>query len=882
MKALRAWSIRLRNMFGKSRTEADFSAELESHLQMHTHDNLRAGMTPDQARRDAILKLGGVESTKQAYRERSTVPFLESLGQDLRYSVRQLVKNPGFAFIAILVLAFGIGASVAIFAFVDAALIKPLPYPNSSRLVGLYESGKMFPRANLSYPDYQDWKKLNGVFSSLEAWAYDGYLLDSGGGAKPVPGARVSAGFFRTLSVVPLLGRDFYDGEDLPSAHPAVMLTYAAWQNYFGGKADAIGHAVTLSGVAYTVVGVLPQDFQFALRGHADFWTAMRPTNDCDLRRGCHNIFGIARLKDGVSAQTAAADLGSIARQLEQQYPDSNRGQGAVALPLSEAITGDIRPILLVLLSGAGLLLVIACVNVSSLLLVRSESRRREIAVRGALGASPARLVRQFVTEALALVFFGALLGLGSADAFMQLLVRLIPTDMLEEMPYLQGLSLNPRVLVFAGAIALLSVILFSLTLCLRLRGSELRQDLSEGALWSSGSMWRRFGANMVVLELAIAVVLLFGAGLLGKSFYRLMHAEIGLVPEHLATLHILVPPANYSKDEQIVTLGRTLLDRIAKLPGVQSVGIANQLVLSGNGNTDWIRIVGRPYNGEHNEVNQRDVTAGYLPTLQAKLERGRYFSDAEDASKPLVVVVNQAFVRKYFPGEDPVGKQFGDIDLSPKTIKQIVGVVEDVQEGNLDSEIWPAVYYAFNQSTDKYFAVVVRTSQAPESMLPLLVATVHQIDSNLGTTGESTMLTRMNDSQTAYLHRSSAWLVGGFATMALLLGVVGLYGVIAYSVSQRTREIGIRMALGAQRSSVYQLVLQQAGWVTLIGISTGLVCATAAATLIRKLLFAVRSWDVPTLAAVAALLAVAALVASYIPARRAASVNPVDALRAE
>lgn len=882
MRRLRAWMLRLAGILLHEERDKELTAEIDSHLQLHIDDNLRTGMTPEQARRDAILKLGGVESTKEACRDGSTVPLLDNLLRDSRFAIRQLGKNPGFTFTAILMLALGICASLAIFAFVDAALIKPLPYPNPSRLVHVTESVPLFPRANISYLDYLDWKRLNLVFSSLDVYTATGYLLNTPGGTEPVPAERVSDGFFRTLGITPLLGRDFHAGEDLPGTPNTVMVSYATWQKRFGGRRDIIGQSLTLSGVPYTVIGVLPQTFQFAPRGGAELWTTLHASGTCDLRRSCHNLDGIGRLKDGVSVQAALANMKSIAKQLEKQYPDSNRGQGASVLPLYDVIVGDIRPILLVLLSGAGLLLLIACVNVASLLLVRSESRKREIAVRCSLGASSLRLISQFVTEASVLIAAGSVLGLIFAGWVMRLLVRLIPADIMVATPYLQGLSLNAHALELAGSVAMLAAVLFSITPTLRLQLSEMREALAEGSRGSAGNTWRRLGSNLVVLELAIAVVLLVGAGLLGKSFYRLLHVELGFQPDHLATVQVAAPDSRYGKDEQATALGRRIVSRMATLPGVRSVAIASLLPVSFNGNTSWIRFVGRPYHGEHNEVNRREVSSAYFTTLEAKLLRGRYFTDDEDASKPRVVIINQALARQYFPGEDPIGKKIGDTDLSAKSLNEIIGIVDDVKDGSLDSEIWPAVYYPFNQSPDTFFSLVVRTSQAEQSVLPAMVAAVHQIDPDLGTMGEATMTQRINQSPSAYLHRSSAWLVGGFAALALLLGVVGLYGVIAYSVSRRTREIGVRMALGAERKAVYRLILKEAGWLTALGTVAGLLCSLAAATLMRKLLFGIRSWDLPTLAAVTAVLAISAMLASYIPAHRAASVNPVEALRVE
>jgi macrolide transport system ATP-binding/permease protein len=862
-----------------------FNSELEEEMSFHREQKEKelreAGVAPATAHHAVALEFGNPTRLKEQSYEVMGFCF-ETVWQDLHFALRQLRRSLGFTLTAILMLALGIGASVSIFAFVDAALIKPLPYKDPTRLADVAESAKMFPRSNLSYPDYVDWKKMNRVFSALEVYSWAGYLMSTPSGVEPVQAARVSAGFFRVLGVTPALGRDFYDSEDQPGAADTVMLMYQTWQARFGGRRDIIGQTVKLDGKPNTIVGVLPASFQFAPRGKAEFWATLHTLTSCEKRRSCHNLFGVARLKDGVTVQMALAEMTSIAKQLEVQYPGSNRGQGASVKPLSEQIVGDIRPILLVLLGGAGLLLVIACVNVSSLLLVRSEARKREIAVRGALGASPARLVRQFITEALVLTIAGGGLGLLCAYGAMQVLTRLLSKDMMSYMPYLGGIGLNSHVVAFAGLISLLAAALFAATPVLRLPLTQVREGLTDGGRTSAGTFWRRFGANLVVLELAVAVVLLVGAGLLGKSFYKLLHVELGFQPDHLATVQVVLPDTTYGKDPQRVAISRQILARVSRLPGVKSAALTTTMPVSGNGNTNWIRFVGKPYNGEHNEVNQREVSSDYFRTLQVKLVNGRFFTDEEDASKPQVTMINKAFARLYFPGEDPVGKKFGDTELTPKSLREIVGVVDDVKEGSLDEEIWPAEYDPINQNSESYVSLVVRTSQDEKLVLPSLVGAIHEIDPGIGAINEITMVQRINESQTAYLHRSSAWLVGGFAAMALLLGVVGLYGVIAYSVSQRTREIGVRMALGAQQSSVYRMILKEAGWLTGFGIVSGLMCSIAAATLMRKVLFGIHTWDVSTLAAVALLLGVSAMLASYFPARRAASVNPVEALRAE
>jgi len=881
MNLLVRFANRLSILFRSRRFRSELDEEMAFHRAEMEKEIIAGGMSPEEAHYAAMRQFGNTEKLRQQSHE-VVVLRGETVAQDLRFALRQWAKNSGFAFTAILILALGMCASISIFGFVDAALIKPLPYPQPDRLAFVTESAAMFPRANISYPDFLDWRKQNKAFSSLDVFRSEGFLFQTPSGAEPIEAARVSDGFFHTLGITPLLGRDFHKGEDLPEAPNTVMLTYATWQNRFGGRPNVVGESVSLSGVPYTIIAVLPATFQFAPQGGAEFWANLHPVDSCSKRRSCHDLDGIGRLKDGISMDAARAEMKGIARQLELQYPTDNRDQGAFVGPLAEIIVQDVRPILLVLLSGAGLLLLIACVNVSSLLLVRSESRKREIAVRSALGASRLRLIRQFTIEGVVLVVAGLVLGVLAADLSMQLLTRLITKDMMDYLPYLSGLGLNLHIWMFAFLISGLSTVLFSITPLLRLPLSHIKKGLVENDRGHAGTAWRRFGANLAAAELAIAVVLLVGAGLLGKSFYRLLRVDIGFEPDHLATVQLAVSDTAYPKDEQEEELGRKIIDRVSRLPGVISAGLTSRLPVSENGNTWWIRVVGHPSNGEHNEVNYREVSTAFFTTLHAKLLRGRYFTDADDASKPRVLIINEALAKKYFPGEDPLGHKIGNNTLTPDSIAEVVGIVSDVRDGSLDSEVWPAIYEPFNQSPDTYYSLVVRTSQSAGSILPALAAAVHEVDRGIGTKDYATMRGKINSSPTAYMHRSAAWLVGGFAALALLLGVVGLYGVIAYSVSGRTREIGVRMALGAQRGSVYSLVMREAGWLTGIGLAIGLLSSVGASLLIRNLLFGVRAWDEVTLGAVTVLLALSSLAASFFPARRAASVNPTDALRAE
>jgi macrolide transport system ATP-binding/permease protein len=709
-------------------------------------------------------------------------------------------------------------------------------------------------------------------------YASNTFIMKTADGLRNTDGAHVSAGFFRTLGVKPALGRDFYDGEDRVEAPRTALLSYSTWRNRYSGSPKAVGQAVVLDGDTYTIIGVLPRDFSFAPAEPAEFWAIQKAGNKC---RGCHGLFGVARLKDGMTFSAAFADITAIAQNLAKQYPDSNRDQAAFMLPLAEVVVGDIRPILLVVLCGAGLLMVIASLNIASLLLVRSESRRREMAVRGALGASPRRLVTQFITEGTMLAAIGCALGVALALQGMQMLALLIPKDMMASMPYLHGLGLNGHVAMFACVLAVFAAALFALTPIVRFRFTEIREGLSEGGRAAASVMWRRFGANLVVIELATAMMLLVGAGLLGKSFYRLLHTDIGMQPDHIATVHVEAQPAKYGKPEQQVALVREIVRRVGTLPGVNSAGVTTKMPIEDADWTTGFVIVGQPDDGKHKEVAIRFVSAGYMATLKTRLLSGRYFTDDEDSSKPGVVILNQAMAKQYFAGEDPVGKQIA-FAWNDKKRMLVVGVINDIQEGQLDAAPRGAMYMPFYQNPNTGFVVLARTTQDDRSMLPTLTSTIASVDGGMAIYNPMTMSEKIHDAPATYLHRSSAWLMGGFAGMALLLGVVGLYGVISYSVSQRTREIGVRMALGAQRSSVYRLILFEAGRLIAVGVAAGLIGAVGAASLMRKLLFGVQAWDAMTLTTVAGLLACVALLATFLPAHRAAAANPVDALRAE
>jgi predicted permease len=882
---MRPLLARLLALFRRRQLDDELSDEMAAHLELSTADYVARGMSLEDARRAAGLRFGGTLQTAEAYRDRQGFPLLESMWQDMRYAVRTLRRTPAFAATAISMLALGLCANVAIFGFVDAALIRSLPYQDPSRLVTAFgtrpDLAHSQRRGYVSYLNLLDWTARSRAFSSIAAYdVRPGFTLTTSAGAERVSGLRVTSGFFRTLGVTPVLGREFHRDEEGPAAPPTVILAYGTWQTRFGARPEVLGQTVSLQGEPHVVLGVLPRHFYFPMAGQADFWATIRGPQACWALRGCRSLETVARLADGVSVQTATAELDTIVQHLRSEYPDPNPAT-AKLVPLPDVVLGDVRPIMLMLMGGAGLLLLIAGINVVSLLLARSDSRTREIAVRNALGASSARLVLQFATEALILVTAGSVFGLTLAALGMRLLTTLLSPDMISRMPYLQGIGLNLRVVAFACAVSLIAAMVFTLTPVVRVSLSDRLAGLKEGSRGYAGTTWRRFGSYLVVAELAIAAILLVSGGLLGKGLYRLLHVEAGFNTRQLATVAVspvpVRPQPGDANREQPGALARRVAERVAALPGVQAVGYADLLPLGpGLAPSSSFQVVGRSAQGVVEDHPVRRVSAGYFTALQATLLSGRYFTDEEVASKRLVTIINETAGRRYFPGEEPVGQS---IVIGAPPAREIIGIVADIKDGPPEAPAQPAAYLPFDQVD---FGLVVRASEAEQSPFRSLAAAIREVQPGLLVQGETTMTERMNRLPSVSLHRASAWLVGSFAVMAFLLSVVGLYGVVTYSVGQRTREIGVRMALGAHRRSVYHLVVGEAAWLVSLGTTLGMIGAVAAATLMRPLFFGVQAWDVPTLATSAGVLIVSALLASYVPARRAASVNPIEVLRAE
>jgi macrolide transport system ATP-binding/permease protein len=881
MRLLRNIAAGLQSLLRRRKTEQELDEELGDFLELAAEEKMRQGMSHKDALRAVRLERDSLDTAKELVWSARWESFFETCWQDLRFALRQWAKDFGLALTAVLILALGMGISVAIFGFVDAALLQPLPYAEPGRLMSVNESSIESSRWPLSYLDYLDWQKSNHSFSSLDVYNGADYLLRTSSGVEPVQAQRVSGGFFRTLGVRPMLGRDFYPDEDRLGGPDVVILSYGGWQRHFDARRDVVGQTVDLDNDSYTIIGILPREFSFAPSSNAEFWVPINRLSTHEKVRTFYDFWGIGRLRDGVSVPSASVEMTAIAKRLQQEFEITGRDLSASVVPLSEVIVGNVRPILLMLLGGAALLLLIACVNVASLVLVRSESRRREIAVRKALGASRTRLVRQFATEGLLLAVFGSFTSMLVAAWLMKLLSRIVPKDMEANMPFLGGVGLNSHTLEFTLSIALMSSVLLAAAPIFRLSLERVQDGLADGGR-GSGRHWNRLGARMITVELAVAVVLLTGAGLLGQSFYRLLHVQLGFDPNRLATLQVMAPDMSYKDNGQIVSLHQEIARRISILPGVESVGLTSMLPVQCNCSIDSIQIEGKPSRDEHNDVDERHVSPEYLRALKARLLRGRLFSEADNASTPGVAVINETLARQFFPGENPLGQRIENDEGGKPSTWEIVGIVEDVREGPLDVPTWPTEYFPISQTADHYFSVAVRTRQDAASLLPELVRTLHQIDPGLGISNEMTMNEQIESTQMALLHQFSAWLVSGFAAIALILGVAGMYGVVTYSVSQRTREIGIRMAMGAERRSVYRLVLRQAGFLTCVGLAVGLVCSLGASLFMRSLLFGVSAWDPFTLACVAGLVGAASMFASFMPAHRAASVNPVDALRAE
>ncbi len=808
---------------------------------------------------------------------------MNGLRQDIEYGVRVLLRRPSFTIMAMLVLTLAIGANVTIFTFIDAALLRPLPYRDPQQLVKIWDSrqSEVSSRFEASYPDYLDWKRQNQAFSSMAAYSGGGNaILAESGGPQMVPAGAVSDNFFQTLGISPALGRVFQAGEDLASAPPYVVLSYGFWQRHYGGRRDVIGQSMTLNSTPRTIVGVLPKGFHFAPMGDTDVYVTLRASGGMQTRRNLHWLHPIGRLKPGVSLAQSQSMMNTLAANLEKQYPESNKELRTVVVPLSELITGQVKPILVVLLAAVGLLLLIACANIANLLLARSATRAKEFAIRSALGAQRWRVVRQLLVEGALLALAGTFAGIIFAMLATRWMIDTLPAPMLQSVPYFRDASIDPRILLFAAGLGLLTALLFSLPPALRL-SAPANNALKEGGQQSVSGSWKKVGSLLVVAEVAISAVLLVGSGLLLKSLYRLLNVDTGFNVSRLTTFYIFPDSKRYDEDAQANLLHDKLIDALRAVPGVTSVGATSTPPIVG-GNTSLFRVVGAPLTPLAYEANSRDIDPGYFSTLQARLHGGRYFTERDNANAPKVVMINQTLAKIAFGNVDPVGKEIVFTYSPTEKPRQVVGVVADVHEGELNDADKPAIYSPFAQGPDTIFAVVVRSDLDEAALRPALENAVHQVDPGIVLFQMQTMEDLIAQSPVAMMHRYPARLVSIFAVSALLLGVIGLYGVVSYSVSLRTREIGVRMALGSPRADVLRLVLANGMRLAAIGVAGGVAGAVLAGYFLRSVLFGVKPWDLATLVLVAAVLLAISALASYLPARRAAQLDPMQALRYE
>jgi putative ABC transport system permease protein len=827
---------------------------------------------------------------------------MESFIQDLRFGVRILMKNRGFTLIAVLTLALGIGANTAIFSIVNGVLLKPLPYDEPDRLVWLSEYTVNSGEGALSYPNFADWRAQNRVFEKIGVYNDGDYNLTGGVEAERLRAAQMSADLFAALRVNAALGRVYTNDEDKPGASPVVVLSQGLWQRRFGGDPNIVGRTITLNDRGYTVVGVMPQGFAFPAR--VEMWVPVGPFSDQELwklRANHPGLYAVARLKPGVTIEQARADMKNVTAALEKQYPDTNQGSSATIKPLLENYVSGIRRTLYVLFGAVSFVLLIACANVAGLALGRTAARQKETAVRSALGASRWRIVRQLLTESVLLASLSGVLGWLIAQWGIKAILAISPEGAI---PRVAEIDLDKSVLLFTAAVSILTGVLFGLAPALQSSRPDLQEALKETARSTTGRRhWLRSG--IVVTEIALTLVLLVGAGLLIRSFYRLQQVHPGFATESTLRFKVSLPEQKYPDAEldKRINFFNQLKEKVEALPGVQSVGLSSGLPLGHNGWQTSFTLVGRPDPPLSETPSMEACVAdiGYFETLRIPLVRGRFFNEHDNRShlRPedlkgkatiqqivaglRTIIIDEEFARRHFPGEDPIGRQIrlgrsSDPWATPMTVVGVVGRVK--MEGLRNNSDNVQGYFPFRQFPSPSMIYTVRTQLAPEHLTASLRRQVQEVDPNQPIFDVSTLDETRAESIAP--ERSNLVLIGIFAAVALVLALVGIYGVVAWSVTQRTHEIGVRMALGAQTGDVMRLILRQGVKLVSAGIGLGLAGAFALTRLMKALLFEVSATDPPTLVSITLLLVGVALLACFAPARRATKVDPLTALRHE
>ena len=807
---------------------------------------------------------------------------METLIKDIRYGVRMLVRNPGFTIVSVIALALGIGANVAIFSVVNGVLLRPLPFGEPERLMMVRETKiPQFPEFAVSPGNFLEWKKQNTVFERLVAFAGSGFNLIGTGDPERLIGLKVTEGFFAMLGAQPQLGRDFLVEEDQPGRNNVVVLSHGLWQRRFGGDPKILNQAITLSGQSYTVIGVMPETFRFGGGDEVtELWTPMAFTAQEAQNHGGHYVAAMGKLKPGITSDQANSEMSTIAGRLTAQFPGTNTGWDVKIIPLLEYSVRTIKPALLVLLVAVAFVLLIACANVANLLLARAAGRQREIATRTALGAGRWRIVRQLLTESMLLSLVGGVVGLLLAKWGTDLLLTLAPSDL----PRMSNVSIDDRALAFTVAITFLTALIFGLVPALQASKPNLNETMKDAGRGSTEGGRRKFiRSTLVVLEVASALVLLVGAGLLIKSFWRLQKVDPGFNPDNALTAVVSLPKNKYPEGSQKVLFFQQLIERVSALPGVQAAGAAHVVPMTGDDYVLSFEIDGRPPlpPGSSQSTNYYSVTADYFKAMGIPLRRGRVFTERDTKDSPPVAVINETMVQKIFPNEDPIGKRitFDDRDKNPRWF-EIVGIVGDVKQYGLDQPTTMQTYEPYTQQPPDSMMLVVRSAVDPTNLSAAIRSEVLKLDKEQPTTYIKTL--NQYFAISVAQQRFSVVLLGIFAVVALVLAAVGIYGVLSYAVTQRTHEIGIRMALGAGQRDVFRLVVGRGMLLSVIGVVGGLVAAFGLTRLMASLLFGVTATDAVTFASVAGVLLSIALLACYIPARRATKVDPLVALRYE
>ncbi|HEV2842283.1 MAG TPA: ABC transporter permease [Chthoniobacterales bacterium] len=874
--------------------ETEIVEELSQHLEDQYEQALRAAATEEEAREAVLRELNendllALELKRIERRvpqnpvvvmgtERKT-NMLGDLWQDLRYGLRMLVRNPGFTIVAVVALALGIGANSAIFSVVNTVLLKPLPYKNPDALVMVWDEQAHlgFPKDTPSPANFLDWREQNTVFEGMAAINERSFNLTGAGEPERLDGLRVSANLFSLLGVEPQLGRVFTAEEDKPGSR-VVILSHSMWQRRFGGDATIIGRALSLHGEPYTVVGVMPRAFQFPTP-RVQLWVPIAFSAAEAAERGSHYLEVIARLKPGVKLQQARAEMSTIAARLEKQYPEQNTRIGSVVTPLHEEVVGNIRPALLVLLGAVGFVLLIACANVANLLLARAAVRQKEISLRLALGASRTRLIRQFLTESLLLAGMGGVAGLLCSLAGLRILKGFIP----DTISQVQAINIDGKVLFFTLLVSLATGLTFGLAPATQASNFNLNETLKEGGRDSGASVrGNRIRALLVMGEVAVSFVLLIGAGLLINSFLHLRNLDPGFRTDHLLTATIELSELKYPDKERRLPFYNELLRRVSALPGVESAAVAGNLPFTYNGDSMAIAIEGQadPPPDQRLDVVYRAVGPGYFSTMGIKIVQGRDFNEQDKSDSVQAVVISEKTARHYWPGENAIGKRLKPgLTTSEGPWREVIGIVKDTRQNDFVAPPKMQMYLVHSQiNSFAPNALVVRTSIDPLSLATSVRNAVWSIDKDQPVSNIRSMEEIV--SRAVARQRFSTMLLGIFATLALVLAAVGIYGVMSYSIAQRTHEIGIRMALGAQRSDVLKMAVGQGLRLVLIGVAIGVVSAFVLTRVMASLLFGVSATDPVTFVAISLVLITVALLASYIPALRAARIDPMVALR--